>query len=246
MAKMPDARGAVKRRAFQSMAGGLTFACMCGRYTLVESASEVYEALGVRPPAGHVPRYNIAPTQPVPAIAWQDGARQARALRWGLVPSWAKDASIGARMINARAETIAQKPAFRAAFRHRRCVLPADGFYEWRVEGGRKLPFRIRRSDRAAFLLAGIRESWQAPGQEPVESVAIVTVPANPDIAQLHDRMPAILNMRDADAWLDPTTELSQAADLLAPWAGEALVVDAVSTYVNSPRNDGPECIAVL
>lgn len=194
--------------------------------------------------ANLAPRYNIAPSQEVPVVrrrAGGDGAaRELAMLRWGLIPFWARDERIGYKLINARAETVAEKPSFRAAFRARRCLVVADGFYEWRKlpEGG-KQPYRITPSGGGLMAFAGLWERWDK-GDAPVESCTIVTTTAAPGIAHIHGRMPVILPVEAHQSWL-----VEGGTDLLLPYAGP-LQADAVSTHVNRPANDDPACIAPL
>jgi putative SOS response-associated peptidase YedK len=218
---------------------------VCGRITLSVSPEELRAEFDVPVlPLEYRPRFNIAPSQPVLAIlADEAGARRAEMLRWGLVPFWAKDARIGNRMINARAETVAEKPAFRTAFARRRCLLPVDGFYEWRKLPGGKVPMRIHRADGGLFGLAGVWEEWRPRGAPPVRSCAILTTGANPFIAPIHHRMPLIVRTEDRDRWLDEEAAPDDLRDLLAPYAGEDLDAYEVSTMVNSPANDVPECL---
>ncbi len=172
-------------------------------------------------------------------------------LRWGLVPHWARDAAIGNRMINARAETVAEKPAFRAAFRQRRCLIAADGIYEWRkAPDGAKQPYFIRRADDAPFAFAGLWERWRTPGDgthggEPLETCAIITTEANQTLAPIHHRMPVILAADDHDAWLDPEPPSAAALTaLLRPAPADAVIAQPVGRHVNNARNDDPACIA--
>jgi putative SOS response-associated peptidase YedK len=202
-----------------------------------------------------VPRYNIAPTQDVLAVrAAEGGQREAAMLRWGLVPSWAKELQSGAPLINARAETVAEKPAFRTALRRRRCLIPADGFYEWQQSGaarGKKQPYYIHRRDERPFAFAGLWERWTAkdsppPEQFAIESCTIVTTAANATLAPLHDRMPVVLAEGDYALWLDPALQDAAAVvPLLAPCDDEELIAEPVSTHVNRVANDDPGCIAV-
>lgn len=217
---------------------------MCGRFTLRTPAAQVARQLGLLEAPQYALRYNIAPTQPVGVVrGGSGGTRQWAAMRWGLVPSWAKDLAIGNRMINARAETVAEKPAFRSAFRRRRCLVVADGFYEWRRAGSKKLPYYIQLPDGEPFAFAGLWERWTGAG-EPVESCTIITTSANETMAALHDRMPVILSASDYDVWLDSElTEPAPLRQLLLPFADE-LTLTPVSTWVNNPRHEGPECLA--
>lgn len=241
---------------------------MCGRYSLTD-LGEVLLRLFELPnlPAGHRPRYNIAPTQNVTAIIARDGERRAGELRWGLIPSWAKDARIGNRMINARAETLAEKPSFRTALRRRRCLIPADGFYEWQMRNGRKQPVRFVAADDGVFAFAGLWESWRpgagantegaatggaagsetADSEQVIYSCTIVTTEANDFVRPVHHRMPVIIPRDAYDLWLDPKVQDPEAVlPLLTSAAEDALRVYDVSTLVNAPRNDLPGCIEPL
>ena len=172
--------------------------------------------------------------------------RELALLRWGLVPSWAKDPSIGNRMINARAETVATKPSYRAAFKRRRCLVPADGYYEWKKTGKAKQPYLIRLQDERPFAMAGLWESWQDAGGAALQTFTIITTEANEATCDIHNRMPVILSPGDYPLWLDPEFERAeQLQELLQPYDSHAMRLDPVSTYVNSPRNDSPECIEV-
>lgn len=190
------------------------------------------------------PRYNVAPTQNVTAIRQlAGGPRQLVFLHWGLVPSWADDPTIGNRMINARAETLATKPAFRKAFRQRRCLIPSDGFYEWQKQGREKQPYYITLADGGLFALAGLWEHWEHNGLA-IESCTIVTTAANSLVAPLHERMPVILPADAYALWLDPSVEdVDCLQPLLRPYPAEAMRTRAVSTLVNSPRNDSPDLL---
>jgi putative SOS response-associated peptidase YedK len=217
---------------------------VCGRFTLADSAHELLRALGIEVGDELAPRYNIAPTQVVAAVA-NRAPRRLERFRWGLVPAWAKDPSIGNRMINARVETLAEKPSFATPLARRRCLVLADGFYEWRRDGGKKTPVHIRLPSREPFAFAGLWEEWRPAGGEAVASCTIVTTAADATLAAVHDRMPVVLPRERHDAWLDPSPR--SAADALRvladlpplPWA-----IVAVSPRVNSPAFDGPECLA--
>jgi putative SOS response-associated peptidase YedK len=193
-------------------------------------------------------RYNIAPTQPV-AVVPNDGRKTVQMFIWGLVPSWAKDSSIGSRMINARAETVAEKPSFRVAFRRRRCLIPASGWFEWgkpEEKGGRKIPYFIRLKGRRIFAFAGLWESWQAKdsGDEPLRTCTIITTEPNPLIARFHHRMPVILPPEAHSVWLDPAEkEPGELLPLLVPYPEDGMEAFAVSPKVNNPHNDSPEII---
>lgn len=215
---------------------------MCGRYVLKrKDLEDLMARLGVKDPRDFVSRYNIAPTTIVPAIRpGADGAREAAALRWGLVPAWAKDAG-GAPLANARAEGIAAKPAFRDAFRRRRCVLPASGFYEWETRGRTKWPQYFQLAGEAPCLFAGLWETWRSADGVELQTCTIVTTRANSIVGAFHDRMPVILPPDAAARWLDPAvTEPAALEPLLVP-AAAAMSVRPVSPRVNSVRNDGPE-----
>ena len=185
---------------------------MCGRFTLSQSAEAIASVFQLNQVPTLEPRYNIAPTQPV-ATVLQTSAheRQFQLLRWGLIPAWAKDATMGSRLINARAETVAEKPSFRSAFRHRRCLVIADGFYEWRRQDGKKQPFYFRMKNQQPFAFAGLWEHWQDPKGEAIDSCTILTTEANELLQQIHERMPVILNPKDYDLWLDPTVTAATA-----------------------------------
>jgi len=235
---------------------------MCGRYSLTTPVEGLRLLFDFPEQPNLKPRYNIAPTQEVAAVraappagpdkrgeAGRSGSqRHLVLLRWGLIPSWAKDPAIGARMINARAETLAEKPAFRSAFRRRRCLVPADGFYEWQKrETGPKQPYRIARPDGGPFAFAGLWESWRDPAEDrAVESCTIVTTAANAVLSPIHHRMPVILAPESYDLWLDPEAEPGRLQGLLADDPGMDLVAIAISTRVNKVVNDDPEVIAPL
>jgi len=184
------------------------------------------------------PRHNIAPTQPVPIVLRDGGKRRFLLVRWGLIPSWAKEVP-ASLLINARAETIAEKPSFRGPFRHRRALMPADGFYEWKAEGkGPKQPWLIRRVDRAPFAMAALWETWATAEGSEIDSCAIVTCEANATLAPIHHRMPVILDEKDWEKWLDPATPLKEAQALLRPAPDDLLDAQPVSTRINRVAND--------
>ena len=222
---------------------------MCGRFTLRTRTAALAEQFGGEPPAELGLRYNIAPTQSVAIIRIlpEVAGRHWQMVRWGLVPSWAKDASIGNRMINARAETIADKPSFRTAFRRRRCLIPADGYFEWQKTDSGKQPFYLHLDDDRPFAMAGLWESWVNPAaSQPLQTCTIITTQANQVTQPIHDRMPVILSPADHDLWLDPQfQDANRLAALLRPFEGPELRADPVETYVNSPRNDDPRCIEI-
>ena len=217
---------------------------MCGRYVL-ESDLDFLQAQFAFDHHGleYRPRYNIAPTQQVLTVT-NDGQRQAEYMRWGLIPFWAKDPKIGNRMINAVGETAATKPAFRAAFKKRRCLVLADGFYEWRKDGKEKIPTFIYLKSRKPFAFAGLWETWKAPDGEAVRSCTIITTKPNDFVAPIHNRMPVILSEETEALWLDPITEQADTlSPLLVPSPSEYMDCYEVSNFVNSPKNDGSECI---
>ena len=195
-------------------------------------------------PAEVRPRYNVAPTQSVLAVI-NDGTRRGEMMRWGLVPSWAKDVKIGNRMINAVSETAATKPAFRSAFRRRRCLVLADGFFEWRKEGKARVPMYFTQESGEPMAFAGLWESWQSPEGEWVRSCTILTTSANSFIEPVHNRMPVILSTEAEPLWLDPMTETPDTLEpLLLPAPPELLTVREVSPVVNNARSEGPDCIS--
>jgi putative SOS response-associated peptidase YedK len=208
---------------------------MCGRYVLASPGEAIAEHFRLAAMPDVAPHYNIAPTQFAPVIrATKEGARELVAMRWGLVPGWADDLSIGARLINARAETVTAKPAFRAAFRHRRCLIPASGFYEWKPAGKRKQPYFCRLAGRSLFAMAGLWEEWRSPDGEVVKTYTVITTDANADMKAIHDRMPAIVFPDAYAAWLsapDPSP-------LLVPLSGARLDAYPVGLRVNNVRND--------
>jgi putative SOS response-associated peptidase YedK len=217
---------------------------MCGRFCYFSPAEAVTRLFGARVPNDPAPRYNIAPTQDAPVIRADADGRTLVGLRWGLVPFWAKDPKIGNRMINARGETVAAKPAFRAAFRKRRCLVIADGFYEWQKVAGGKQPWLIAQADGEPFAMAGLWESWRpAEDAAPLETCTIITTAANDMMRPLHDRMPAILDGAAIDRWLDPAAEPAALEPLLAPAPDGILRAVPVSRRVNSPANDDPALI---
>ncbi|MEM9292965.1 MAG: SOS response-associated peptidase [Acidobacteriota bacterium] len=225
---------------------------MCGRYTLTTPAEELAEIFEVSESVDIGPRYNVAPTQQVAVIGHnQEGQRALGLMRWGLVPHWAKDPSIGNRMINARGETAAEKPSFRSSFKKRRCLVLADGFYEWKkVDGGRKQPYYIRLKEHRPFAIAGLWARWRPRGDEEAEtllSCTLITTAPNEFVGEIHDRMPVILPASAYDLWLDPEVQDREILQpLLTAYDPEAMEAFPVSTAVNSPANDRAELIAPL
>ena len=225
------------------MFGGKT--TMCGRYTLRKPATEIAEEFDLPEVPVLMPRFNVAPTQDVAVVRLEPdlGVRGLDTLRWGLIPSWADDPSIGNRMINARAETVVEKPAFRHAFKAKRCLVVADDFFEWQKIDGRKQPFYIKMRDDHPFAFAGLWERW-TKGGEPIESCTIVTTGANKLMEPIHDRMPVIVPKPAYDLWLDPTIkDPERLQPLLAPYPSDEMVAYTVSTLVNSPKNDVEACV---
>ena len=220
---------------------------MCGRYLLTSPVDALRHWFAFAERPNLMPRYNVAPTQEVPVVRLgRDGAatgseRELIMVRWGLVPHWAKDIAIGNRMINARAETVQKLPAFRDAFRRRRCLVPADGFFEWQKVGKLRQPLLIRRRDRSPLAFAGLYERWRQPDGQPLRSMTIITCPANPLLAPVHDRMPVILDPADHGRWLDP--EAADGQSLLRPCPADWLELQPVNRRVNDVRNDDPTCI---
>jgi len=217
---------------------------MCGRFAFFSPRETVTELFGVDIPLEFHPRYNITPSQPVVAIRADDGGKPSLAmLRWGLIPSWARDPKIGQRLINARAETVHEKPSFRAAFKRRRCVILADGFYEWRKNADGKQPYFIAANDRAPFAMAGLWERWTAQ-DEPMETCTIITRAASPVMQPLHARMPVILSVQHALQWISPNDrDVSALRQEIAVGAEAQLTYWAVSRDVNNPRNDSADLI---
>jgi putative SOS response-associated peptidase YedK len=221
---------------------------MCGRYTSakpIETYAELFKAK-----AGNLfvePRYNIAPTYDVLACRAIPAGRELTLLHWGLIPSWAEDKKIGYRTINARAETVAVKPSYRTAFRRRRCLIAADGFYEWQPGKPRKQPYYIRIKEGRPFAFAGLWERWEPEGQQAIESCTIIVITANGLIGQIHDRMPVIVSPKDYDLWLDPeVNEPEQVAPLLKPYPENEMEMWPVGLQVNSPKHDGEGLIQRL
>lgn len=219
---------------------------MCGRFALFSPEEILAAMFGLEGAGFPPPSYNIAPSRAVAAVRIAPEGRARRELvqlRWGLVPSWAKDPAIGNRMINARAETAPEKPAFRSAFRRRRCLVPADGFYEWRKAGARKQPYFVRMADGRPFAFAGLWERWEGPSGE-VASCTLLTTGPNDLLAPIHDRMPVILSPADFGPWLDPEIQASATLlPLLRPFPPDAMVAFPVRTLVNNPAADDPRCI---
>ena len=219
---------------------------MCGRFSLAANTKKLVEAFAdYAVPDELTPRYNIAPSQAVAVIANND-RHKIELFQWGLIPSWAKDPQIGNRMINARAETLADKPSFKNAYKRRRCLVLADGFYEWKQETGSKTktPMYIRLASGEPFAFAGLWESWHGPEDSHVLSCTIITTTPNELLAQIHNRMPVILPAAVYEQWLDPAERgPEQLNGLLRPYPAAEMTAYPVSRLVNSPANDRPECI---
>jgi putative SOS response-associated peptidase YedK len=218
---------------------------MCGRFTLTLDPDEVQQAfdLSTPPPAELAPRYNIAPSQAVAVIA-NGPSRKLEFFKWGLIPSWAKDPKIGNRMINARAETLNEKPSFRTALKKRRCLILADGFYEWKKEGKTKTPMYLQLKDGEPFAFAGLWETWKSPEDEVIKSCTIITTGPNALVKKIHDRMPVILPAKAYDLWLSPDElPAEKALPLLKPFAASQMKAVSVSPLVNNPAFDSRECI---
>ena len=221
---------------------------MCGRYASAKSTADLAVLFGATDQAADVitePDYNVAPTKPVPSVVVRDDERRLVALRWGLVPSWAKDPRIGSRLINARVETVAEKPAFRAALQRRRCLLPADGYYEWYVDAARpkapKQPYFLRPADGGVLAMAGLYEIWRDAEGGWLRTCTVLTTRAADDVGYIHDRAPMLVGPDAWAAWLDPAT--SAPLDVLRPAVAGGLVAVAVTTLVNDVRNNGPQLL---
>lgn len=223
---------------------------MCGRYTLSSPADDLALLFDLSELMALPPRYNVAPTQEaaVVRVPAPGEPRRLDLLKWGLIPYWAKEAAIGNRMINARAESVAEKPAYRFSFKKKRCLVPATGFYEWKKEGKAKQPYLIRRADGKPFAFAGLWSTWNDPERgEPVETFTILTTDANDLLLPIHNRMPVIIDPKDFELWLDPKMENAATLQpLLIPHAVDGFEAFPVSRAVNSPAHDAPDCIEPL
>lgn len=220
---------------------------MCGRFTLHHSLEEIEERFAAEAGVASEPRFNIAPTQDV-LVVTQNGSRHLEAYHWGLIPSWAKDSAISKKMINARAETLAERPAFRTALIRRRCLIPADGFYEWQDapdgKKGTRTPMHIRRRDSGLFAFAGLWDEWLTPDGSPLRSCTIITTAPNALTAPIHNRMPVILNPDEEAAWLDSSEQNApDLLSLLVPYPADLLEAYAFSRQVNAPVVDEPTCL---
>ncbi len=220
---------------------------MCGRYTITSAPEAIRALFGYAEQPNFPPRFNVAPTQPIPIVRLHEGKRQFALMRWGLLPSWVKDLKTFSLLINARGESVVDKPAFRAAMKRRRCLIPADGFYEWQAGGTRKQPFYIRAKSGAPLAFAGLWETWTGPNGEELDTAAIVTTNANRTLAPIHGRMPAILAPEAFDLWLNcAEVDSETAAALIRPAPEDLLEAYPISTAVNRVANDNPQIIEPL
>ena len=220
---------------------------MCGRFALFASGEELRERYPFVDPSLFEPRYNIAPTQAVAAVRSTATGQELVRLRWGLIPSWAADPAIGKKLLNARAETVAEKPSFRSAIKRRRCLIPASGFYEWQKTGARrKQPYFIRPRDGGLFAFAGLWEEWHDPRGEVVETCTILTTEANDLMRPLHDRMPVILDPTSDARWLDAGADAASLHALLVPYHSEKMEAFPVNPWVSNPKHEGPRCLETL
>jgi putative SOS response-associated peptidase YedK len=218
---------------------------MCGRFVIKTPPNQLREAFGYAEQPNFPPRYNIAPTQPIPVVRIDNGRRSFALVRWGLIPAWVKDPRGFSLLINARAESVLDKPAFRNAMRRRRCLVPADGFYEWKQDGARKRPFFAAARTPVAF--AGLWEPWIGPNGEEVETACIITTTANRTLRALHDRMPVVIAPQAFDLWLDcARVDATTAAALLVPAPEDTFAAHEISTAVNRTANDSPTLIEPL
>ncbi len=220
---------------------------MCGRYAITTAPEAIRALFRYREQPNFPPRYNVAPTQPIPIVRLHEGNRQFALMRWGLLPSWVKDPKAFTLLINARGESAIDKPAFRAAMKYRRCLIPADGFYEWKPVAGRKQPYYVRLKSGAPMALAGLWETWVGPNGEELDTAAIVTTRANSLLAPIHDRMPVIVPPEAFDLWLNTAeVDAETAAALIAPAPGDLLEAYEVSTAVNRTANDNAKLVEPL
>jgi putative SOS response-associated peptidase YedK len=220
---------------------------MCGRFAQRSDPKRLAKEFKVTEVPEVEARYNIAPTQDILAVRELADGREMTFLKWGLIPSWSKDTSIGARLINARSETVEEKPSFRQAFKERRCIIPADGFYEWQRANGKKQPFFFQMRDESPFGFAGLWERWEGAGREAINSCTILTTEAKEVLRPVHDRMPVILHPEEYSLWLEAEErEREQLRELLRPYPAEEMIGYPVSPLVNSTRNKGPELIGAL
>jgi putative SOS response-associated peptidase YedK len=216
---------------------------MCGRFVRKTDVRDLFNVFSAEALDSVLePSYNIAPRQPI-AVVMEEGKRKIVTMQWGLIPSWAKDPKIGYKMINARSETILEKPSFRNAFKNRRCLIIADGFYEWKTQGKIKTPVYIYLKDASPFGMAGIYEIWKPQAGEPIRTCSIITTEANEFMKSIHHRMPVLMDKKDHDTWLDPTTDEKTLVSLLKPFDPLKMQCHEVSTEVNSPFHNAEDCI---
>jgi putative SOS response-associated peptidase YedK len=217
---------------------------MCGRYTLTSAPEAIRALFRYAQQPNFPPRYNIAPTQPIAIVRLVEGKREFALVRWGLLPSWVKDPKAFSLLINARGESVIDKPAFRAAMKYRRCLIPADGFYEWQKAGDRKQPFYVRAKDGGPLTFAGLWECWTGPDGEELETAAIVTTRANSTLSPIHERMPVVVSPEAFDLWLDcAAVDAEIAAALIEPARDDLLKAHEIATAVNRVANDNPALI---
>lgn len=220
---------------------------MCGRFNLITDAQALVDFFELSNCLDVAPRYNIAPSQDLLAVRQQDDRRMAGLLHWGLIPHWSKDRKIGYKTINARAETVAEKPAFRSAFRRRRCLIPATGFFEWRTAESGKQPYNIVRRDGDLMAFAGLWESWTSQDGERIDSCTIIVTEANDSVRPVHDRMPVILDPEKYPTWLDPAVQdPAELQSLLRPCPAQLITAFPVSRSMGNPANNGPDCVRPL
>ena len=221
---------------------------MCGRFTLSQPPDAIASVFDLAQIPPLEPRYNIAPTQLIPVVLYPSlqSEKQLQMFHWGLIPSWAKAPAIGAKLINARAETVSEKPSFKSAFKKRRCLIIADGFYEWQRQEGKKQPYYFRLQNEQIFAFAGLWEHWQSSAEETIDSCTILTTEANDLLRPIHDQMPVIIAPKDYELWLNPVEKAETLQPLLRPYQADLMTSYAVSTKVNNPKNNTPECINSL
>jgi putative SOS response-associated peptidase YedK len=219
---------------------------MCGRYAITTAPEAIRQLFGYLEQPNFPPRYNVAPTQPVPIVRMTEGKRQFALVRWGLIPAWVKDPRAFSLVINARGESVRDKPAFKNAMKYRRCLFPADGFYEWERKGERKQPYFVRRKGGGPLAFAGLWESWMGPNGEEQETAAIITTDASPSITHIHDRMPVIVPREAFDFWLDPKVDAEMAMAVIQPAKDEEIEHHEISRAVNRTANDSAELVEPL
>lgn len=219
---------------------------MCGRFTLTAEETEILERFQLEHEIGNYEkRYNIAPSQQVLAVINDGATNRAGYLKWGLVPPWAKDPAIGSKMINARGETLAEKPSFRSSYRRKRCLIVADGFYEWKREGNKKIPMYISLKDKSLFSFAGLWETFTLEDGKPLNTCTIITTKPNKLVANVHDRMPVILTKESEETWLDRSIQdVNILQPLITPYHDELMTYYEVSTLVNSSKNEGEQLLS--